>query len=102
MLYYDRGIRDERPEVVRLESGVSLEVFEEGLLVSVVVRICVGLAIGHLSIGIAAHKTASPIAASSKSPFASDSKLGAHLCASLFYAASGRRHWSCADHYVFY
>lgn len=37
MLYNDRGICYERPEVVRLKAGVSLEMFEEGLLIRVII-----------------------------------------------------------------
>jgi len=34
----DRGVGDERPEVVRLQARVALEVVEKGLFVGVVVR----------------------------------------------------------------
>lgn len=36
----DRRVRNERPEVIRLESRIALKVFEEGILIRVVVRIC--------------------------------------------------------------
>lgn len=40
MLDDDGRVCNQRPEIVRLESGVSLEVLEEGLLVCVVIWIC--------------------------------------------------------------
>lgn len=58
MLNYDRGICDERPEIIWLKLRVALEVFEEGLLISVVVRNYLKLAIVLISIGTNAHRTA--------------------------------------------
>lgn len=40
MLYNDGRVCDEGPEVVRFKSGVALEVFKEGPLIGVIVRIC--------------------------------------------------------------
>lgn len=39
MLYYDGRIGHQRPEFVRLEPGIALEVIEERLFVSVIIRI---------------------------------------------------------------
>lgn len=37
----DSGVCDQWPEVVGLESGIALEMLEECILISVIVRICV-------------------------------------------------------------
>ena len=39
----DGGVCDEGPEVVGLQAGIALEVFEEGGVVGVVIRICLGV-----------------------------------------------------------
>ena len=41
VLQYDGGVGDEGPEVVWFEAGVSLEIFEKGCLVCVIVGNCV-------------------------------------------------------------
>lgn len=101
MLDYDCGIGDEGPEVVRLELRIALKVLEECLLIGVIVWICCALAIISLSIGVETHKTASPITASSMSPFSFGWTSDAHLCVSLVCAVLNCPHWSCEAHYVF-
>lgn len=39
MLYDDCRVCDERPEIVGLQAGIALEVFEEGFLVGVIIRV---------------------------------------------------------------
>jgi hypothetical protein len=40
LLQYDGDVGDERPEFVRLETGVSLEILKEGSLIRIIVRVC--------------------------------------------------------------
>jgi hypothetical protein len=37
VLDYDCRVCDERPEIVRLEAGIALEMFEEGILIGVII-----------------------------------------------------------------
>jgi hypothetical protein len=71
VLDYDCGVRDKRPEIVWLQSGIALQVFEEGILIGVIVWVFYTSAasIEHEDI---THKIASPIAASSTSLSSSD------------------------------
>lgn len=39
VLDYDCGVGDKRPEVVGLETGISLEMFEEGFLIGIIIRV---------------------------------------------------------------
>jgi hypothetical protein len=41
VLDYDCRVGDKRPEVVGLETGISLEVFEEGFLIGIIIRVFV-------------------------------------------------------------
>jgi hypothetical protein len=49
VLDYDGGVYDEGPEIVGLEARIALEVFEEGVLVSVVIWIYSASAKNQLS-----------------------------------------------------
>ena len=39
LLQYDGGVGDERPEFVGLETGIALQVFQEGRLIGVIIGV---------------------------------------------------------------
>lgn len=50
MLEYDGRVGDERPEVVRLETGISLEVLEKSGLIGVVIWVCAAPLVSYLAL----------------------------------------------------
>jgi hypothetical protein len=40
MLDYNSRVRNQRPEVVRLKPRIPLEMFEKGILIGIIVRVC--------------------------------------------------------------
>lgn len=69
MLYDDCGIRHKRPEIVGLKAGVSLEMFEEGGLIGIIIRVCTMVRLCFLYfyfLYMMTYKIALPITAYSK------------------------------------
>jgi hypothetical protein len=70
----DRGVCHQRPERIRFKPWIALQVFEEGILIRIVIRIYISSAIGTFpSQKGGTHKTASPTIVSSTPPSSAES-----------------------------